>query len=90
MPLAASLPASVHATAILSGKIQSALLQLATARPNQRVGVIVQKTTATAALEGKVTQLGGQITKNLSIIHAFAAELPAKAVPLLAQAEQVR
>jgi len=90
MPLAASLPKAVQATTTFSKKIQPALLQLATAQPNQRVGVIVQKTTDSAALEGHVAQLGGQITKNLSIIHAFAAELPAKAVPLLAQSEQVR
>ncbi|MFN8490574.1 MAG: S8 family peptidase [Caldilineaceae bacterium] len=90
MMLAASLPPSVHETANALGKIQPTLLQLAATQPNQRVGVIVQMTTDAQALEASVARLDGQITKELSLIHAFAAELPAKAAPLLAQSEQVR
>jgi hypothetical protein len=41
------------------------------------VGVIVQKTVKDTNVEERVIQLGGVVTKDLHIINAFAAELPA-------------
>src|SRR5947209_11976329 len=69
---------------------QPALLQLATAHPTARVRVIVQAQRSTAGLERQVTRLGGHVTRDLAIIHAFAALLPARALPALAQSPQVR
>jgi len=47
------------------------------------VGVIVQKAAARVNLAGLITRLGGAVTQDLRIINAFAAELPAVAVPVL-------
>lgn len=69
---------------------QPQLLELAAAQPQTSVQVIVQKLVQDSSLESRVAQLGGTVTKNLRIINAFAAELPAKAVPELAQAPGVR
>ncbi len=75
-------PADPHAQAIL--------LEIARSQPEVRVSVIVQKTVKDNSIEELVTRLGGSITKDLHIINAFAAELPAKATPELAQANGVR
>jgi serine protease AprX len=71
-------------------KAQSQLLQLASAQPAATVSVIVQKAGAGSSLEAMVSDLGGHVTQNLSIINAFSAELPASAVRQLASAEEVR
>ena len=60
-------------------KAHPLLAQLAAEEPAQRVAVIIQKSAAGADLEAKVARLGGEVTKELHIINAFAAELPAKA-----------
>lgn len=73
-----------------AGRVQPVLMQRAAAQPEARVGVIVQKTVKDAGVEELVTRLGGAVTKDLSLINAFAAELPGKAVPELAQAGGVR
>jgi serine protease AprX len=71
-------------------RIQPALLELAAARPNERVSVIVQKTMANADVEEQVTRLGGVVTRDLRIIHAVAAQLPAQAAVELGLAPTVR
>ena len=79
-------------------RAQPVLLAMAAERPNETVGVIVQKqvkdtspsTGSGHGLEELVARLGGAVTKDLYIINAFAAELPAKAVPRLARAAGVR
>ncbi|MCX6045173.1 MAG: S8 family peptidase [Chloroflexi bacterium] len=88
--LAGSIPAAAHATSDGQSKIQPLLLQVATEHPYQKVSIIVQKTTNEPQVESQVVGLGGKITKDLSLIHAFVTELPAKAVLALAQSEQVR
>ena len=88
--LAGSMPISLQAMSTSVAKIQPLLLQLAANQPNQAVGVIVQKTTASQDLEATVLQLGGKVTNDLSFIHAFGAQLPAKAIPTLAESNQVR
>lgn len=70
--------------------VQPILLQMAAERPDTTVGVIVQKTTRDANVEDLAARLGGTLTKDLSIINAFAVELPARALAELAQANGVR
>jgi serine protease AprX len=71
-------------------RLQPALQQLALAHPEAPVSIIVQKTTAGAGVELEVARLGGTVTKDLSIINAFAAELSAAGAADLAQAKGVR
>jgi serine protease AprX len=71
-------------------KAHPLLAQLAAEEPAQRVAVIIQKSAAGADLEAKVARLGGEVTKELHIINAFAAELPAKAAMTLARDPAVR
>ncbi|PZR80301.1 MAG: hypothetical protein DLM65_08515, partial [Candidatus Aeolococcus gillhamiae] len=71
-------------------RAQAALLALAAQQPAQRVSVIVQKSGHADAVEGLVARLGGHVTKDLQIINAFAAELPAGAALELAAADGVR
>jgi serine protease AprX len=71
-------------------RAQPVLLVMAARNSGAQVGVIVQKTARGARVEDLVVRLGGTITKDLRIINAFAARLPAKAVPELAKAAGVR
>jgi serine protease AprX len=71
-------------------RAEPAVLVAAAAQPAAHLQVIVQKTTRAAQTESLVTRLGGRVTKNLQIIQAFAADLPAAAVPALAQDSGVR
>ncbi len=88
------LPLVVVATPVaasgLAHRAQPVLLQMAAAQPETRVGVIVQTTPQGGRMAELVAALGGTITADLHIINAFAAELPAGAVPELAQAPGVR
>jgi hypothetical protein len=63
------------------------LMQMAEASPQQRVTVIVQKTDRTQNAEARAEALGGVIGKDLSIIHAFTAEMAAGAAALVLQDE---
>lgn len=71
------------------GTLHPALVQAA-AGPEQQVHVIVQKTEATGQVEDLVSALGGTVVKDLHIINAFAAELPASALLELAKSDGVR
>jgi serine protease AprX len=71
-------------------KAQPALLEMAAAQPDARLSVIVQKAGTSGQAEELVAALGGAVTKDLHIINAFAAELPAWAVLPVAQAAGVR
>ena len=80
-------PASIAAAPI---RLQPYLLTMAQETPDERVSIIVQKTTADAGLEGLVMRLGGKITRSLPIINAFAAQIQANFLLHLAQAPGVR
>jgi serine protease AprX len=69
--------------------IQPQLLELAAQNSAQRVQVIVQKASDRPDAEALVVRLGGQVMEDLSIINAFAAEMPAGAVLDLARSEAV-
>lgn len=70
--------------------LQSYLLTLAATEPTEQVTVIVQKRSHDQAPEQMVAAQGGQVTKELSLINAFAAELPAGRLPALAALPAVR
>ncbi|HYN86964.1 MAG TPA: S8 family peptidase, partial [Ardenticatenaceae bacterium] len=71
-------------------KAQPILLAMAAQQPEATVAVVVQKTAQGANPEALVARLGGQVVNHLPIINAFAAELPAEAVPALASTRGVR
>ena len=70
--------------------LQPVLAEIAAQQPDQPVSVIVQKTVGASSVEELVTSMGGQVTKDLSIINAFGAEMTAGAVAQLAKTESVR
>jgi serine protease AprX len=80
----AALPASW-----MSARAQPLLAQIAAVDPQEQVSVIVQKAGA-GAVEELVEALGGRITKDLSIINGFAAEMMAADALELASREGVR
>lgn len=71
-------------------RMQPVIANIAAQMPEQTISVIVQKTLADQSLEELVIRLGGEVTSNLHIINAFAAELPAGAVAELIVAPGVR
>src|SRR4030067_706984 len=60
---------------VLAARLHPLLVELAAETPGQQVSVIVQKTSATSAVEQRAEALGGKVTKDLNIINAFAAEM---------------
>ncbi len=82
-------PASVQPNRSTAA-IQPVLLEMAAAQPEQVVRVIIQKQIEGGLVEQMVEQLGGEILSDLSIIHAFAAQLPASAIQELAANPGVR
>jgi serine protease AprX len=70
--------------------IQPQLTQLAVEMPDKVISVIAQKTDTTHRAEKLVLKLGGEVTKDLHIINAFAADMPAGVVPELAASGTVR
>ena len=70
--------------------VQTELLEVIAQQPQSMVGVIVQKTEAGNSVEDQVVRLGGTVTQDLSIIQAFAADMPAQQVPALARVNGVR
>ena len=69
--------------------LQPQLLEMTTQHPESIVRVIVQAREP-AQLAELITDLGGQVTKDLHIIRALAAEMPADAVERLALHPTVR
>jgi serine protease AprX len=65
------------------------LMQRAEAAPDQQLRVIVQKVDDTGRAEALVVSLGGEITKDLHMINAFAAELPGSALLRLSESASV-
>jgi len=72
------------------GNVQPILRQMAASQPETVVGLIVQKAGSGQSPEKLVRLLGGEVTKDLRIINAFAAELPAGEVERLAGDPGVR
>lgn len=87
LPMAAAPLPSLQS---VSAKIHPMLLDLAARQPDGKVAVMVQTVARDGSAEALVARLGGAVTKDLRIISAFAARLPAKAVTQLASAPSVR
>lgn len=69
--------------------IQPILQQLADKSPTQIVTIIVQKSEPSQNVANRVAMLGGHITRDLQIIHGFAAEISAGGAVELAKTEGV-
>lgn len=70
--------------------VQTELLQVAVLHPDLWLDVIVQKAVLDGSVEVSVVRLGGSVIKDLSIIAAIVAHLPARAVLPLSQMPGVR
>ena len=70
-------------------RVQALVTELAAHQPEAIIGVIVQKAAPQAAVAALIEQLGGQVTRDLSLINAVAARLPAAQAVRLAQAPEV-
>jgi serine protease AprX len=82
-------PPQIEALPVIE-TIQPDLLQIIDTAPASIVSVIVQQKFHNEALAEQIGQLRGKVTKNLPIINAFAAELPAWQVTHLAQNANIR
>ena len=71
-------------------RVHPLLSQLAVTTPDQMVDVIIQKNASAMDVEEELTRLGGYVTKDLSLIHAIAARMPAGKAAALAQLPGVR
>ncbi len=77
-------------TGTAQAKTQALLLQMAAQAPEKTISVIVQKASSTQQAEALAVKLGGRITKDLSMINAFAAEMTAGAARQMASSPPVR
>ena len=80
----------VAPASVASFPIQSDLMAIATNQPNAMLHLIIQKRTTGTQLEQQVLRLGGRITKDLGIINAFAADVPASELAHLTHNSAVR
>ncbi len=74
----------------VSGQLEPMLLALATTAPDSTVAVIVQLQPNAGTITEALTRIGGKQTKDLHIINALVAELPAGQLPALAAVAGVR
>ena len=65
-------------------RMNSLLSQMVAEDPGQTLRVIVQRASNSDLAERFVEKIGGQVLKDLPLIDAFAAQMPAKDVPKLA------
>jgi serine protease AprX len=65
-------------------RMNAPLAQMIAEDPGQTLRAIVQEADETDFAEHFVEEMGGSVLKDLPIINAFAAEMPAKVVPELA------
>jgi serine protease AprX len=70
-------------------RAQPVLIEIAASNPSQLLSVIVQKVTGATDVEKQVSSLGGKVTKDLSIINAFSAEMTAAAAMKTARLQDV-
>ena len=70
-------------------RMSAKLAEMVAEDPEQTMRVIVQKADDTGLAERFVEAHGGKVIKELDLIHAFAAQLPARAVPKLSKLEAV-
>lgn len=78
------------AQSIDAPKLQGYLATLAQQAPGERVAIIVQKQGASDEAEQIVSRNGGQVTKALPMLNAFAAVVPVRLLTQLEQSTAVR
>jgi serine protease AprX len=83
-------PAATASAAETPARVQALLAEIARQSPVTPVKVIIQKQTSGGRLQAQVEQAGGEIVADLSIINAFAAEMPARAAVELSKDPAVR
>lgn len=83
-------PAAAHPVQADQAKAQPQLVQLAAQMPGEMVNIIVQKLGRDTDVESRLAALGGEFTKSLSIINAFAARMTAQSALELAADPGVR
>ena len=88
--LAVALLLALRPMSNVTPRVQPVLLELAAARPDEVVSVIMQKAVKDTTVEEWVARRGGKITRDLHIINAIAAELPAQAAVELAREPSIR
>lgn len=81
---------SFSAIATTMPRAEPRLLKIAKSNPQQWLSVIVQKTVKDMRVESYVTARGGHVSQELGVINGFVAEVMAKEIPGLAEAEGVR
>lgn len=86
----AILSPAVMPTAVQPVNAHPVLAEIAVKSPQQRVSVIVQVVDDYDRVEGSLERLGGEVTKNLQMINAFAAEVSASAAMEVAGDPNVR
>ncbi|MGD9092711.1 MAG: S8 family serine peptidase, partial [Anaerolineales bacterium] len=87
--IAGLLPPAVLTARPAPTRMSSSLAEMVAAESDQQVRVIVHKAGASDQVEGLVTRLDGQVLKDLSMINAIAALLPARSVTKLAASPAV-
>lgn len=83
-------PATVSATPLVPTKVHPLLLHLSSQHPQATLTVIIQKATTDSSIEQEVKRLGGIVVRDLHIINAFTAQIPAQALDALATTSGVR
>ncbi len=73
-----------------AAQLHPTLAEMAAETPETLTTVIVQKTDDSGRAEALAESLGGQVTKDLQMINAFAAEMPARAALRLSRSSAVR
>ena len=89
-PSMAQLSAPVAAQSIDTPKLQGYLATLAQQESDERVAIIVQKQDTSAQAEEIIRGHGGQVTKALPMLNAFAAIVPSRVLAQLAHSPAVR
>jgi serine protease AprX len=77
-------PAVVMSASPTPPRMNALLAQMVAEDPGQSLRVIVQRASESELPELFVEKMGGQVLKDLPLINAFAAQMPAKDVPKLA------
>ncbi len=91
MPVPTSLLAVAQSSqANAAQPMQPVLNQLAVRQPDRLVDVIVRYNGQADAVREQIATWGGTLTQQLDFIHGFAAQLPARFLPLLAKLPNVR
>lgn len=90
VPMALLPGAAPSSPATATQPMQPVLDRLATRQPDRLVDVIVRYSGSAEAVREQVSAWGGTLTHELDFIHGFAAQLPARFLPLLAKLPTVR